>query len=354
MAAIDTTNYKNVESFFQQYNIDINGENAVEQIQALVDKNPDILVSIAELSADFLAVICNVPELEEPITDPLKEEDLEKLIALLQMSTDEKQLEQAKKRIEANKEKLKATYEKQMKNIQESIDAAKKAEKAGIFGRIFSWIGAAIAVAAAVAACIVTGGIAVGAVIGAVVAVGSLVLNETGAMDKIVKGMAESIMKTFGCDKNSANIASQVIIMAIMLALSASSIVASFSGVVISVGSTAANAAAKAAEIAAKAAEIASKVQNAIGIISLVLTAGNLGVQIAQTVTGYQASMSAVSSKEIEKLIAMIQQRMEEDEEELKAIMEALQNCVSGILSILESEMKAQNQIAENMGNMSI
>jgi len=344
-----------ITNYLAQFGIDLQSSDAVSQIKELCTSNPDVLVTLSKMAAEQIGQLFGGPLLEPPTEDD--ETDLEKLIAELQMETDEQQIKRLKEEINAKIGKIKSTYEEQMKKIEESIEKAKKAEKSGTIGRIFSWIGAALAVAAAVVACIATGGVAVGAVIGAVLAVGTLIMEETGATEKLMKAMAESIMKTFGCSKQTAQIWAQVIYMAMIVAVSVTSIVTSAKGVVLGAAKAATQAAqmvelaADAAVKAAKLAEIIAKTGKIMSLITTAITLAQLGVGVSGTVTGYQAAMSQVDKTEIDKILMLIQKRLEEDNEELQKIMDALSGDIAILIDLLESANKAKDKIALEMGS---
>lgn len=87
------------------------------------------------------------------------------LLRALQGKTQDAQLRSAKENIENNRIEQAKNNEEQARKVDEWIQKSKEAEKGGILGKIFGWIGAIVAaiaaalmVVAAVAATAVTGG----------------------------------------------------------------------------------------------------------------------------------------------------------------------------------------------------
>ncbi len=283
-----------------------------------------------------------IPSLDDPGDLKQLQANLEKLLAYLQLDNDERQAQMAKERIDTNKESLAAEHKERGEKINDSIKKMEEAAKARMASRIFGWIGAILSVVAAVVATVVTGGAAAGfAIAGAVVAVTSLVLNETGAMDKMVEGVAKMLEKS-GMDSNKAQLAASLIInltiMAISLGCSIGGMVAGFAQM--------AKAASDTISAVAKAVQTASSIANStIGL-------GGLGAGIANTVTGYRSGVANADVTELGKIMAELQRRLEESEEELEALLQAIQNCIGQIAEILASETDTQSEIASQIGQM--
>ena len=286
-----------------------------------------------------------VPALDNPADIKQLEADLERLIAYLQLDNEERQAELAKERIETQKESISAEHNERKGKIDETLKKMEEAAKSRLASRIFGWLGAILAVAAAVVTTIVTGGTAAAfAIAGAVVAVGALVMSETGATDKLVKALAESLEKA-GMNKNSAKIAAALIvnltIMAVSLGCSIGGMVAGFAGV--------GKAVADMTETVAKVAKIA---QSASTVASTAVGLGALGAGIAATATGYQVGLAQADLSELEKIMAELQRRLDESNEELNAILEAIQNGLGQIAAILDSATDTQTAIAGQIGQM--
>ena len=284
----------------------------------------------------------NVPALDNPADIKQLEANLEKLLAYLQLDNEERQAEMAKERIDVQKNSLDTEHKERGQKINESIKKMDEAAKSRMANRIFGWLGAILAVAAAVVATVVTGGAAAAfAIAGAVVAVTSLVLSETGAMDKMVEGLAKALEKS-GMDKQKAKLAASLIIN---LSIMAVSLVCSFGGMAAGIAQIG-KAAADTISNVAKAVQTASSIANsAVGV-------GGLAAGIANTVTGYNSGIAQADVTELGKIMAELQRRLEESQEELEALLQAIQNNMGQIAEILSSETDTQSEIANQIGQM--
>ena len=312
----------------------------------------------------------NVPALDNPADIKQVEANLEKLISYLQLDNEQRQTAMAKDRIEMQQDVLDAEHDDRMDQIDKTIKKMKDAESASKWSRAFSWIGAILSVVAAVALTIVTGGAAAGfAIAGAVLAVSALVLNETGAMDTITDKLAESLQSSFGMSKSDAKLAASLIINIGIIALSAGcsigGMVAGFS----SAASSAANvakAAAEAVDVANKAAnattgatsifgmttQTAKTVQNVISIISTATAAGSLATGGISTYYTKRSDDAKADTKELEKFITQLQQRLQESEEELQILLEQIESGIGDIAQMVSSATDTSSEIAQNMGQM--
>ena len=271
----------------------------------------------------------STPALDNPADAKAQLANLEKLIAFLQMDNEERQAEMAKGRIETNKATFEKEHASRKEQIKKTIDKMEEAERTRKAQRLFGWLMAALAVVVAVVACVATGGLATGPVIGALIAVGCQVLTETGTMDKITEGLAKVLEKA-GLNKQAAQIVAQV---AICLAILAASLGSGFGG------------ASAIAESAKDIANIIRVVTTALGIVSLATS----GVGVWQN---YDAGTAKADLTETEKFLAILKQRMEESEEELKKILEAIQNGISQVAQLIESATSTSADIAKNIGQM--
>ena len=292
-----------------------------------------------------------VPALDNPADLKQLEQDLEKLIAYLQLDNEERQAEMAKERIEVQKETMAAEHKDRKGKIDETLKKMEEASRSNLANRIFGWLGAIVSVLAAVAAvafAVVTGGagaVAAGfAVAGAVVAVTSLVMSETGLTDKLVNAIAESLEKS-GMSKNGAKIAAALIvnltIMAVSLGCSIGGMVSGFSAMGKAV-----------LDMTQMAVRMAKLAQTAASIASTAVGVGALAAGTAATARSYQVGLAQSELSELEKIMTELQRRLDESEEELNAILEAIQNGLGQIAAILDSATDTQTEIAGQIGQM--
>lgn len=288
----------------------------------------------------------SAPSLDNPDEAKAREANLEKLIAYLQLDNEERQAEMAKDRIEINKDSFAKEHKERGEKIQKSLDDIAKAEKSRKASKIFGWLMAALAVVVAVVACVATGGIAVGAVVGALVAIGLQTANELGAMDKLTEAVAELFEKC-GMSKEAAQIAAAVFVTVAIIAAS----IASGAG---------ASALASKLGIAGKALfstseavkSIAEMTKNIMSVVSRFVQIGSVAAGATGAYLGYQAGMSQADVTETEKFLAALKQRMEESQEELEAILQALQNGISQIAALIASATDTSDEIASKIGQM--
>lgn len=286
-----------------------------------------------------------IPQLDNPADEKALQANLEKLIAYLQLDNEERQAEMAKERIEVQKQTLSNEHSERLNKINESLEKMDEAAKARTASRIFGWLGAIVAVIAAVVTTVVTGGAAAGfAIAGAALAVAALVSSETGLTDKIIEGLAKELEKA-GLSKQAAQI---VAALAFNIAIIAASAGLSVGGLV----AGAANAAKAAAAAGQTISATVKAVQSAVTVASTAIGLGGLGSTIGSTVTNYKSQMSNAEVTELEKIMQELQRRLEESEEELKAILEAIQNSTGQIVKLLASETDTQSEIASKIGQM--
>ena len=288
----------------------------------------------------------NVPVLDNPDDAKAKEADLAKLIAFLQLDNEERQTEMAKSRIEMQKATLDTEHKGRMKEIDESIKKMKDAEKSALVNRIFGWIGAVLAIAAAAVLTVVTGGLAAGfAIAGAAIAVTSLVLNETGAMDKIIEKLAEHLQEEYGMSKSEAQLAASLIvnlsIMAVSLGCSIGGMVSGFTA--------AANGIMKLSE---SALSVARSVQTGITIANTAVSAGALAAGGVNTALTKRSEDAKADLMELEKFITMLQQQLDESEEELQQLLQMIESALGKVAELIGSSTDTSREIAEKIGEM--
>lgn len=277
------------------------------------------------------------PVIDNPDDPVAKEVDLEKLIMYLQLENAEEQEQLAQDRINVQKDTLSATHKERMTKLQESLEKMDKAARANKINKIFGWLMAAVAVVLAVAACVATGGVAIGPVIGAVIAVGTCILDATGAMDKITDGIAKGLEK-LGMSKEAAQItasvAMAVVIMAASMACCGSSASMAF------------------ANVSSKVKEIAQAVQKGANVAMKLMGVASLVGSGTATALNYAAGMSQADLTEMGKILALLQKSLEDSEDELKEILELIQNIYTDLVAILNSETDTQKAITQQMSQM--
>ncbi len=281
----------------------------------------------------------STPALDNPADPKQVEADLAKLIAYLQLDNEKRQTSMAKDRIEMQKDRLAAEQNDRMREINKSIDKMNEAERSKKANRAFGWLGAIFAVVSAVIVTLATGfaGSAF-AIAGAALAVGSLIMNETGAMEKLTQKFAEHMEKVHGMKPEKAQLFAGLVlnlsIMALQLGCGIGAIASSVGGAAVTVSST------------------LRKVQLAATIFSAAVTAGGMAAGGANTGLGFKAQMAQVDVKQLEKFMVHLQQMLDESEEELQKLLEMLQGALGNIAAIITSATDTSAEIANKIGAM--
>ena len=295
----------------------------------------------------------NVPQLDDPGDPEQVEANLEKLVSYLQLDNQERQTEMAKDRIELQKGSLDAEHEDRMEQIDESIQKMKDAETASKWSRAFSWIGAIVAVIAAVALTVVTGGAAAGfAIAGAALAVTSLVLNETGAMDKMVNALADHMKSAHGMSKSDAKLAASLICNLSICVLSLGCGIGSMVSGAASVASTAANVAETAQKAALISESTAKTIQTGMTVVNTGVSAASLTTSGVSTYYTKRSEESKADTSELEKFMKQLQQRLDESQEELQQILQQIESGMNSIANMIGSATDTSTEIAQNLGAM--
>ena len=204
------------------------------------------------------------------------------------------------------------------------------------------------------------GGLAAGfAIAGAALAVTSLVLNETGAMDKMIEGLAEHLQEKYGWDKNKAMLAASLIINISIMVLQLGCSIGSMVAGIAAAGKAAADAAATGAKVAGEAAKISAATLQTARQVQTGITVANTGVGVVSLGTGalttyrsFMADSSKADTTELEKFMTMLQQRLEESQEELQKILEQIQSGIGELAQMIGSATDTSAEIAQNIGQM--
>jgi hypothetical protein len=282
------------------------------------------------------------PALDNPGDAKNVEANLEKLIAFLQLDNEEQQAEMAKDRINNQKARLDTEHKGRMEKINESLEKIDKAEKSRKASRFFSWLGAIFSVIAAVVTTIVTGGVAAGfAIAGAVIAVGSLVASETGATDKLIELVADSLEKNHGYSSTEAKKAASLIINLTIMG----------AGLICSIGALGTSLL-SAADTVKNISSTMKTIQTITQLSGTVVGIGGMASGAVSTGLTYDAEKSRADVTELQKFITMMQQQLEESEEELQQLLQMIQQSIGQIAELITSATDTSSEIAQNIGAM--
>ena len=269
-------------------------------------------------------------------------QDLEKVIAFLQMDNDQHQAELARKRIEGQQGAMDTVHADRLKKIDDSIKAALKAEKAAKANRVLGILGAVLAVVTAIVVTAVTGGLAAGlAWAGAAIAVTQVALDLTHTDEKIINAMGKSMEKTFGLSPAKAKAWASGIYSA---CFAVAGLIAG--GVGIYAGFKAVKLAVDTISLVARFAMFGTQTLG----VALGLSGAITGA--VQTAYGKDAADAEVKLKETNRCLAMLQQMLDESKDELQQVMDQLQSLFGQLVAIIQSKTDTGNMIMQNLTHM--
>jgi hypothetical protein len=299
-----------------------------------------------------------VPELDDEDVRGLVEilEDLEKLLAELKGESTEEQIAAAKERVASLKSKLLQQQSERLNKIDESMQKIDEANRAKQIQEASKWmnialaiVGAVIAIAAAVAA-VVTAGSTLGIVVAVFACIGAaastantgLTIYQEAASDSIKQDIkdkaAEYREQGMGAaeamKKATEDVTDKFLIASIVL--SGVSIVC---GLVGSAGSA-----------AGSAARVLSSIQTITGGLSL---AGGILSTIATNNANdanYDAQMTEAELARLEALIEKLKKALEEDSDEIKALLQQLMEAMAELSKLLESAQETTDEITNGIG----
>lgn len=299
-----------------------------------------------------------IPELDDEDVRGLVEilEDLEKLLAELKGESTEEQIAAAKERVASLKSKLLQQQSERLNKIDESMQKIDEANRAKQIQEASKWmnialaiVGAVIAIAAAVAA-VVTAGSTLGIVVAVFACIGAaastantgLTIYQEAASDSIKQDIkdkaAEYREQGMGAaeamKKATEDVTDKFLIASIVL--SGISIVC---GLVGSAGSA-----------AGSAARVLSSIQTITGGLSL---AGGIFSTIATNNANdanYDAQMTEAELARLEALIEKLKKALEEDSDEIKALLQQLMEAMAELSKLLESAQETTDEITNGIG----
>lgn len=302
--------------------------------------------------------INEVPELDDEDVRGLFEilEDLEKLIAELKGEATEEQIAAAKERVANLKSKLMQQHSERLNKIEDSMQKIQEAADARHIQEASKWmnialavVGAVIAIACAVAAVVTAGSslaiaVAVFACIGAAASTANagLTIYQEAAKDTIkqdIKDKAEMYRSQGMGSAEAMKKATEDVTDKFMIASLILAGVSIICGVVGSAGSA-----------AGSAARTLSMIQTVVGGLSM--AGGIFGVVAAKNANDadYDAQMTQADLARLEALLAKLKKALEEDSDEIKALLQQLMEAMAELSQLLESAQETTDQITSEIG----
>jgi hypothetical protein len=338
------------------------------------------------------------------LTEPqikLSSADLIRMLNEMRFKTEQSQLKTASEDVQNIKKNKENASKERLRKIQEQIDKMKKAKKAGAFGKIFGWIAAAFMVVAG-ALLTLAGGSGTALIVGGIAMMAVMALAQTGAMDKMLEGMA----KMFGGGEAGRIIATilvgAVIIagacvagavagpaVGVMLAAQFGSLLVSPENlqkmgvkedvapwlslglniglVLTSMGAGIGSALKKSAEIPSKVAQLATKAAQKIATLtktsveqvqkaSALMGYISVGIQAGATVGGGVSTISAAEAtkdaakseaeiKEFEKFLLKLQQMFQDEADRIEEIIRRMEESTAIVMDVLKQEDATTKQV---------
>ncbi|QXL83621.1 type III secretion system translocon subunit SctE [Comamonas sp. NLF-1-9] len=340
------------------------------------------------------------PNIANPLTN-LSADDLIALLQEMQSKSQDQQVKSAKLGLEKAAVDAKQNTEAQAKKIQEWAKKVEKEAKAGLLGKIFSWIGkifaviaAAVAVVASVVATPFSGGAAAAltalAVVGLVAATMSLadqISKEAGgpeiSLSNMMTKMVGGLLQAFGVPQEKAEQIGRAMAGALAILAPAAILVepqllgtmvqgiAQLAGadekttmaLTMAFGMAAALTVGIATAVAGfNVGQMANAVTNTtIKMANSLITAGSQiiggATQVAQGATtiaqgayAEQGQKALADKKELEAFMLKLNQAMEDQREELRKVMQEIEDGVLAVSRMVQASADSMSQITSNIG----
>lgn len=330
-----------------------------QAVQVLQD--PDTIRALAERNK--VAIRELVPEIDDAELEDLSTDmaELEQLMALLTLESDEEQAKVIATRIDAKVKEMETHHEKVLQKVQSAIDEAVRQQEIQEKNKILGWIMTALAVFAAVVAIATTaftggGSLAiVGCCIAGVSALFSLtnqVLDATGVIEKSINSRAEKLAEKKGISFDAAK---KQLMKEYQVGMLVAQCVLALASICFSVASlaTAGKAAADIGETAAKVLKGVRGLQVCLQIASLATS----GVSTANAwkllfVTKEEAKLQA-ELQELKAILEKIQAAIDEEQEALKIVCDQMSDALASVLKVFEADFEGINAIMDNTQMMS-
>ncbi|MDR2390751.1 MAG: type III secretion system translocon subunit SctE [Planctomycetota bacterium] len=332
---------------------------------ALTDAQLTILVGIVgEETVAALrqapAYSAGAPALDAPKGDTGDWSNIMAKVAELQLQLSELQQKVGMEGIKGQKDDIAKANQEEAAKIKERIEKLEKAAESGLLSKIFGWIGAVVAVIGAVIATAATGGAAAPALVVAVVGLTMMILQETGAMEKIIEELVKNpdilialgaalqllpgvgtafggVLIGLGAAIKSGALDEDKAKMAIQITMAAAMLVASIGGMVASGGAAATN-------VVAKIIGIVAQVTGALASV------GGGAAGIAQATYSKDAADVQADQKEIQAWLMRLQQAFSEEVERLEEIISKLNSGMADISDVIGDIAKSNQTVISHMG----
>lgn len=323
-------------------------------------------------------------------------EDLAATLLVLQGKTQEAQLRTAKEGLQISRDKMKIQHEKAIKKLDECIKKCASAASKSKLGKIFGWVAkvasfvaAAVSLAALTA---ITGGaaaplmvLAIAAMVGSAISMASSISQELGGPPLELSSLTTMACKAFlgavGVPADKLESAAKLMGGALALGLAPGSLlvdnqllsnvatgIAELGGanqttcaiLSISIGLTVGLATAVVGFVAGGGAgvqkttdvlkTIADATKAASAITEGAFTAASGAMQIGSSFDQHRADMAQVDRQKFSALLVKLQAQMQEDQEQIKKVVQEMQDGYSAVSQMIASAGESRAQISVNLG----
>lgn len=328
-------------------------------------------------------------------------EDLTAALAVLQGKTQDAQLRTAKEGLGVTRQKMQENHKKSLEKIKTWIKKCESAAAKSKLGGIFGWIGkiaaflaSAIATVALAVATPFTAGatapllaLAVIGLVGSTMSLASAVSQAAGGpaleISTLMTKACSAFLKAVGVPQEKLEAASRIMAGALgamtgaMLAdpqllggmvssvaqlsitdqSKAAIVGAIFSTlacialtVVTAVATAGAGSGKAVADIAKTLPQMAKIAQHAARATSAVASTVQGGLNVGVSIDEHAAASAQVDRKLFSAMLVKLQAQMEEDQEQIKKVVEEIQNGLSVVSQMIASAGESRSQIAANLG----
>ncbi|MDE1461008.1 type III secretion system translocon subunit SctE [Spartinivicinus poritis] len=257
------------------------------------------------------------------------------------------------------KEETKDLHEKRREERAEAAEKHKEAQKAGVWGKVFGWLGT-IATAIMAIGCLLTPGLQGAAVaLFAATALSAMSLTEggmkalTSVMESIAKVILElpgvkELLDKFGVkEEDFIKVCAQVLVVALIVG---SSIAAACVTGGASLAGTVAQFAAKAASMAQKIiSAVMTHLPRIVKSIEFAVGVGTAATGIAKGAIQYETTQVESAIKKLQGLLKDLQRIIEDNTESLKSLFQEIADIWQGCSDLIQSSKSSTDVVNRNM-----
>jgi hypothetical protein len=273
------------------------------------------------------------PELAAPLTSAGL--SLEVLVQAVGAKERQTAVKTSMETLKTNAAQRQETNEKDLEEIKTRLEELEKQKVLGPLStclKVFGMIAGAVAAVGTIAIGLLHANpVMVGAgILMGVMVIDSIVSEATGGKVSIAAGVT-ALLKAFGVSEETAKWIGFGVTMLMMAATVVLGFGASFAG--------------SATTMATQAGSILAKIQQASAIISGVTAMGTGAVTVESAILDYKVSNSKAMTKELEAVLAYLQESMQTEEDFLKFVMEKFEKLLTSVSEVVEQSVEAQAQV---------